>query len=47
MLYHDKSKNKYLNGLHEPVTEEISYKVSNFNGKVPFDLNGVYLRNGK
>jgi carotenoid cleavage dioxygenase len=38
--------NPYLLGLYAPVSAEIDAEDLTVIGKIPADLNGVYLRNG-
>lgn len=42
----DDEANPYLLGVYAPVSEEIDAEDLQVIGKIPEDLNGVYLRNG-
>jgi len=38
--------NPYLEGMHEPIRQEIDLPEPEIIGEVPLDLTGIYLRNG-
>ena len=42
----DDEPNPYLLGVYAPVSQEIDAEDLQVIGKIPADLNGVYLRNG-
>ena len=47
ILYKDPTRNPYMMGNFAPVeSENDAYLLTDITGKVPTDINGVYLRNG-
>jgi carotenoid cleavage dioxygenase-like enzyme len=41
-----KGPNPFLEGLHTPVTEEVTDTALKVTGEIPAALNGLYVRNG-
>ena len=47
ILYKDPTRNPYMMGNFAPVeSENDAYLLTEISGKIPTDINGVYLRNG-
>ena len=46
VLRRSKTPNPYLTGIHQPLTTEYTEDALKVEGRIPAELNGVYLRNG-